>query len=211
MWSQWVWEMRTVVSARGGRPAADSARAAASRPVPASRNTRPVAPRTSMQGVLPPYRTVPGPGTGVEPRTPQKVSCIAPAPGDGKGLLPDTAPRSPAPCAGSRPPGGRKQCGAVADDDLLPRDGEDLGVRELAHRAGDGLATGADHLGDGLVGEPLRDPGAVFLVRHPEEEVGHAPVHVEGDEVPDLVVRPPEALGDFAEQPHRQVGRLAEA
>ncbi len=33
--------------------------------------------RTSRQVVLPPYRTVPGPGQGIEPRTPQNLMCVA--------------------------------------------------------------------------------------------------------------------------------------
>jgi hypothetical protein len=32
--------------------------------------------RTSTQLVLPPYRTVPGPGVGIEPRTPQKITLV---------------------------------------------------------------------------------------------------------------------------------------
>src|SRR5205823_5752689 len=42
-------------------------------PVPASRiRSDPVLSRTSTQAVLPPYRTVSGPGVGIEPRVPQK-------------------------------------------------------------------------------------------------------------------------------------------
>src|SRR5438445_5372635 len=42
-------------------------------PVPASRiRSDPVLSRTSTQAVLPPYRTVSGPGVGLEPRVPQK-------------------------------------------------------------------------------------------------------------------------------------------
>jgi hypothetical protein len=41
-------------------------------PVPASRRTSdPLGVRTSMDGVLPPYRTVADPGVGIEPRVPQ--------------------------------------------------------------------------------------------------------------------------------------------
>ena len=46
-------------------------------PVPASKmNRRPSARRTSTQGVLPPYRTVEGPGLGMEPRVPQQMASM---------------------------------------------------------------------------------------------------------------------------------------
>src|ERR1043165_4967253 len=56
-------------------PVAESAnpRPSARTPLPASSTTkRPSDPRTSTQGVLPPYRAVKGPGLGIEPRVPQK-------------------------------------------------------------------------------------------------------------------------------------------
>src|SRR5207237_613432 len=40
-------------------------------PVPASRIIISLSARNSTQVVLPPYRRVPGPGTGIDPRTPQ--------------------------------------------------------------------------------------------------------------------------------------------
>src|SRR5437867_3919601 len=40
-------------------------------PVPASNTIISLSARTSTQEVLPPYRMVPGPGTGIDPRTPQ--------------------------------------------------------------------------------------------------------------------------------------------
>src|SRR5438045_2267586 len=44
-------------------------------PVPASRMmSQPSLVRSSTHGVFPPYRTVVGPGVGMEPRVPQKVS-----------------------------------------------------------------------------------------------------------------------------------------
>src|SRR3954469_12789553 len=44
-------------------------------PVPASRMmSQPSPVRSSTQGVFPPYRTVEGPGVGMDPRVPQKVS-----------------------------------------------------------------------------------------------------------------------------------------
>jgi hypothetical protein len=45
-------------------------------PVPASSTiNHPDSVRTSMHGVLPPYRTVSAPGAGIEPRVPQKRKC----------------------------------------------------------------------------------------------------------------------------------------
>src|SRR5215813_2585184 len=51
---------------------ATSERPSSRMPVPASRMTsQSVSVRTSTQGVLPPYRTVVGPGDGIDPRVPQ--------------------------------------------------------------------------------------------------------------------------------------------
>src|SRR3954471_21487195 len=51
---------------------ATSERPSSRMPVPASRMTsQSVAVRTSTHGVLPPYRTVVGPGDGIDPRVPQ--------------------------------------------------------------------------------------------------------------------------------------------
>jgi hypothetical protein len=51
------------------------ARPSSRMPVPASSTTsEPLGVRTSMDGVLPPYRTVADPGVGIEPRVPQKRS-----------------------------------------------------------------------------------------------------------------------------------------
>src|SRR5690348_22052 len=66
-----------------GRPvtaASSSNRSPSTRaPVPQSRTTNvPLDERTSMHDVLPPYRTVPGPGVAIEPRVPQNVTLIAP-------------------------------------------------------------------------------------------------------------------------------------
>src|SRR6266571_1859270 len=50
-------------------------RPSARMPVPASRTTNcPPVPSTATQGVLPPYRDVAGPGVGMLPRVPQKVT-----------------------------------------------------------------------------------------------------------------------------------------
>ena len=44
-------------------------------PLPASRMTSlPGTPEMLMQAVLPPYRAVPGPGVGIDPRVPQNVT-----------------------------------------------------------------------------------------------------------------------------------------
>src|SRR5262247_3401351 len=51
---------------------ATSERPSSRMPVPASRMTsQSVSVRTSTHGVLPPYRTVVGPGDGIDPRVPQ--------------------------------------------------------------------------------------------------------------------------------------------
>src|SRR6185437_9109393 len=72
MWSQWVWLSR-IVAVMGAEPrdiiAAPSARA----PVPQSRmKVAPAFVVTSTHEVLPPNRTVPGPGVAIDPRVPQK-------------------------------------------------------------------------------------------------------------------------------------------
>src|SRR5690349_25122739 len=64
------------MSAAIGLPFSRSRRARPSSriPVPASRMmSQPSPVRSSTQGVLPPYRTVEGPGVGIDPRVPQKV------------------------------------------------------------------------------------------------------------------------------------------
>src|SRR4029078_7233317 len=75
MWSQWAWVRK--MSPAIGWPSRRSRRARPSSriPVPASRMiSQPSSVRSSTQGVFPPYRTVLGPGLGMEPRVPQKVS-----------------------------------------------------------------------------------------------------------------------------------------
>ncbi len=75
MWSQWVCEMKSE-QFRG--PSAASCSPSGRMPVPASRiSSSPLAVSTEMQVVLPPYRTVDGPGTGSEPRVPQNLMIIA--------------------------------------------------------------------------------------------------------------------------------------
>jgi hypothetical protein len=79
MWSQWVWLMRMCAEPL---PASNSVRIRSlpsfRMPVPASMMMRVPAPEiTSTHEVLPPYRSVRGPGTGREPRTPQKRTLIS--------------------------------------------------------------------------------------------------------------------------------------
>src|SRR6266851_10091030 len=65
------------MSPRIGAPFARaiSDRPSSRRPVPASRiMSHPLVVRTSTHGVLPPYRTVVGPGLGIEPRVPQNCT-----------------------------------------------------------------------------------------------------------------------------------------
>src|SRR5215208_8152588 len=104
--------------------------------------------RTSTQGVLPPYRTVCGPGVGIDPRVPQnwirrlmapcsREQCreqepmmkgrLSPRCGDGRHFPSDLHLRA------------LLQCHAVADRDLPPLDANESLVLELPHRAGDGL------------------------------------------------------------------------
>src|SRR6185436_13111314 len=77
-WSQWVWLIRIAARPRPS-PHASSISALPSRrsPVPASMMIG-GAPRgrTSTHDVLPPYRLVVRPGTGIEPRTPQNLTFI---------------------------------------------------------------------------------------------------------------------------------------
>src|SRR6266480_5717169 len=62
--------MRSVSLIVSGPSSFSSARPRARIPVPASSTIISPSARTSTQLVLPPYRIVPGPGTGSEPRTP---------------------------------------------------------------------------------------------------------------------------------------------
>src|SRR5881227_2370428 len=76
MWSQWVCEIR-IASRIGSEPNSRCNDWPRSRiPEPASRTMISPSARTSTQLVLPPYRTVPGPGVGIEPRTPQKITLV---------------------------------------------------------------------------------------------------------------------------------------
>ena len=74
MWSQWVWPRRIdpVTGSPPGRVCSTSARPRTRAPVPQSNTTSVPRPeRSSTHDVLPPYRTVDGPGVAMEPRVPQ--------------------------------------------------------------------------------------------------------------------------------------------
>src|SRR5512138_2002218 len=80
MWSQWVWERKSLVfmgplgrSRLRREPASSLIPEPASMIIRRSSGSR----RTSMQAVFPPYFMVLGPGQGIEPRTPQNVTRIA--------------------------------------------------------------------------------------------------------------------------------------
>src|SRR5215475_5883618 len=83
MWSQWVWLIR--MCPRTGRSfAASSASPKSCAPVPQSRMTSvPSSARASTHAVLPPYRSVVGPGLASEPRVPQNRICIVVSLGGG--------------------------------------------------------------------------------------------------------------------------------
>src|SRR5215207_6844388 len=104
-------------------PLARSARPSSRMPVPASRMiSQPSAVRSSMHGVLPPYRTVACPGVGTEPRVPQKVSVRLIALRSHANLGP-LLQRIP-----------------VGDGDAAPLDADEAFLLELLHRPRDGLA-----------------------------------------------------------------------
>src|SRR5215207_8852673 len=92
-------------------------------PVPASRMmSHPSPVRSSTQGVLPPYRTVRGPGDGIEPRVPQNVSVRL------IGLRSHPYLRPPL----QRIP--------VRDRDTAPLDADEALLLEILHCSRDGLA-----------------------------------------------------------------------
>src|SRR5215831_12674391 len=77
MWSQCACESRMLASPRPWPNApsiSDMPRFRA--PVPQSSTSRPPPARSETQEVFPPYRTVDGPGAGIDPRTPQKEISI---------------------------------------------------------------------------------------------------------------------------------------
>jgi hypothetical protein len=81
MWSQCVWPSR--IEPRSGVPAAAAsavnARPSGAAPVPQSSSTSsPPSDRSSMHDVLPPYRTVAGPGVAIDPRVPQNRALTPP-------------------------------------------------------------------------------------------------------------------------------------
>jgi hypothetical protein len=64
------------------------------------------------------------------------------------------------------------------------------------------LAARADHLRDGVMREAPRDLVAALLRRHGEQQARDAPVHVEQHQAPDLLIRPAQAPGQFAQERH---------
>src|SRR5438045_5254274 len=77
MWSQCACERRMLASPRPW-PNAPSIRdmPRLRAPVPQSSTRRPPPARSETHEVFPPYRTVDGPGAGIDPRTPQKEISI---------------------------------------------------------------------------------------------------------------------------------------
>src|SRR5262245_54278955 len=126
------------------------------------------------------------PAGGTSPRRPRSV------PG-----LPPTARRGP------RPPLRAVQAGAapegveLADDDALPADVEEAaageGLEDAVHRR----AGAPDHardvgLGELVVEDDLAAVAGAALVGEPQEQLGHAPVQVEEDQVGRLLGEPPD-------------------
>ena len=142
MWSQWAWVRKMSPVMGCPSPRSRSARPSSRIPVPASRMmSQPSPVRSSTQGVLPPYRTVEGPGVGIEPRVPQKVrrQCyIAPA-----DHIRTWARFS---SAGRLATAMRRRSTRMRPS-----------VLEVLHGAGDRLAARADHLRDRLMRERLLD------------------------------------------------------
>src|SRR5215207_1253730 len=150
-------------------------------PVPASRMmSHPSPVLSSTQGVLPPYRTVRGPGEGIEPRVPQNVSVRL------IGLQSHPYLRPPL------------QRISVRDRDTTPLDANESLLLEVLHRSGDRLAARADHLRDRLVRERLVDGSVARLRGEVEQEPGYPSGNVEEDETSDLLVG--------ATKPARQLG-----
>src|SRR5215207_10690915 len=117
-------------------------------PVPASRMmSQPSAVLSSTHGVFPPYRTVVGPGVGIEPRVPQKVSVRLIGLRSHSNL------------------GALLQRLAVGDRDASPLDADQALLLELLHGARHGLAARANHLRDGLMRERLVDRSVARLGR----------------------------------------------
>src|SRR6478752_3365859 len=153
MWSQCAWVRK--MSPAIGSPSWRSTRVRPSSriPVPASRMINQPSPvRTSTQGVLPPYRTVLGPGLGMEPRVPQKVSV----------RLIGQRSHSNLRALLQRVAVGHRNAAALDADEPL--------LLEFLHGPRHGLAAGADHLGDGLVRERLIDRRGPGLSREVQEE-----------------------------------------
>lgn len=155
-------------------------------PEPASRIRRCPWPSSIVtQGVFPPYRTVRGPGVGIDPRVPQnRIE---------SGTLP--------------PPGGRSKLIGILDDNFLPVHDDDPPNREASHRSGHGFPAGTDHLSNGGVGHFPGNPVATFFAGHAEEEMGDPTVDVEQGEARDSLIGPAKPAGEFSEHGDRQIGR----
>src|SRR5437763_3817067 len=95
MWSQCVWEISRWPRT-GSWVAARICWPSSCAPVPQSSTISVSSARTSTHDVLPPYRTVPGPGLAIEPRVPQKRIRIA------RGLWYATAPSVCSICSTAR-------------------------------------------------------------------------------------------------------------
>src|SRR5690242_12526439 len=182
MWSQWVCDSNKCAT-RAPRCAISIA-PSGRRPLPASSTMIfPSPPVIPMQGVLPPYRAVRGPGVGIDPRVPQNVraystalgrtlSCRA---GDG-GCTVSTR------C--------RKKGLPVLECDVGTSNLDHVLLHQVAHRTRDRLPTGADHLRDRVVGQLPRDPVTLLLVGHAEEQMGEPAMHVQQHQTADLLVGP---------------------
>ena len=73
MWSQCACVMKSESFIGCAWNSSSKARPSGRMPEPASSTTISPSARTSRQVVLPPYRSVPGPGTAIEPRVPQNL------------------------------------------------------------------------------------------------------------------------------------------
>src|SRR6478672_2333877 len=175
MWSQWAWVRK--MSPAIGPPSTRSRRARPSSrmPVPASRMiSQSSSVRSSTQGVFPPYRTVLGPGLGMEPRVPQKVSVRLIGPGSHANLR------------------ALLQRVTVGHRNAAALDANEPFLLELLHGPRHGLAAGADHLGDGLVCERLLDRCRSGLGREVEQKTRDAAGDVQQHEAADLLVGTPQ-------------------
>src|SRR4051812_45710508 len=152
-------------------PSASKERPSSRMPVPASRMiSQPSPVRSSTHGVLPPYRTVEGPGEGMDPRVPQKVSVR---------LIGLRSHSNLGPLLQGIP---------VGDGDAASLDADETLFLELLHGSGHRLAARADHLRDRLMRERLLDRAVAGLGREIEQQARDASGDVEQHEPADLLV-----------------------